>query len=468
MLDDIDAYLKAIDELKEQIASLRPPTSVTPTPAAHGNDILKHIKDYDLTKSFDEEGEAVLTTEENLALLSLKDEHSLVKALTKRLEYIFEGLAVVNSEVFAWLVTGVGHAPQKPDLFVCPASYYTKRIMRDTSKKTYPRGNRYGVISDERLYAEVALLDSKLDCNPCAFGELCIHLEHLGFKQQSPTRGMLFSRTEFWLLEQQKAIPLRFMKGLWTTNGSVAAIRMFFAKTLQHSNSINNLCAKLNVCAIDPLLGEDYDSGFLGQGAFGRVIQVMRDSDGGQKEFFALKFVKATHSSSIQFRKEHQRLRYHTESCRCNKIVRLSSVFEETTDLCGFLVQPVGCATCNREMIFETRKLSLMEVVQALAELHCHKPNPIIHGDPRLPNLIIHDKSLIWIDLSMNFDDIHTAIPAFLFAGDMYILIESLFPQTKRHVDPRIDELVNVYSQNLDSDSIAKLVEYLTELNPRI
>jgi tRNA A-37 threonylcarbamoyl transferase component Bud32 len=109
-----------------------------------------------------------------------------------------------------------------------------------------------------------------------------------------------------------------------------------------------------------------------------------------------------------------------------------------------------------------------MEVVQALAELHCHKPNPIIHGDPRLPNLIIHDKSLSWIDLLMNFDDIHTPISAILFAGDMHILIESLFPQTKRHVDPRIDELVNVYSQNLDSDSIAKLVEYLTELNRRI
>ena len=55
----------------------------------------------------------------------------------------------------------------------------------------------------------------------------------------------------------------------------------------------------------------------------------------------------------------------------------------------------------------------------------------------------------------MNFDDIHTPIPAFLFAGDMYILIESLFPQTKRHVDPRIGELVNVYSQNLDDCEIS-------------
>ena len=30
---------------------------------------------------------------------------------------------------------------------------------------------------------------------------------------------------------------------------------------------------------------DGFYSGLLGQGAFGRVIQVMRDSDGGQKEF---------------------------------------------------------------------------------------------------------------------------------------------------------------------------------------
>ncbi|MFN9955406.1 MAG: hypothetical protein ACK55I_20100 [bacterium] len=37
---------------------------------------------------------------------------------------------------------------------------------------------------------------------------------------------------------------------------------------------------------------DGFYSGLLGQGAFGRVIQVMRDSDGGQKQFFALKLVE--------------------------------------------------------------------------------------------------------------------------------------------------------------------------------
>ena len=143
----------------------------------------------------------------------------------------------------------------------------------------------------------------------------------------------------------------------------------------------------------------------------------------------------------------------------------------ETSDLCGFLLQPVGSATCTRQMIFGDRKKPLlMEVVQALAGLHCHKPTPIIHGDPRLPNLIIFQETLIWIDLAF-YEELHEPTPRY-FADDMNILIASLFPPTKRFVDLRkdtlVEALVEAYSQNLDHDSIVELVNHLEELSKSI
>ena len=109
---------------------------------------------------------------------------------------------MVNSEVFPWLFAGFGRALQKPDLFVCPVSFYTKRVPQNSGTKIYPEEHRYGVIKDQRLYDAVVLLDCTLSCTREAFGELCIHLEHLGRKQSTRTRGMLFSKTEFWLYEQ--------------------------------------------------------------------------------------------------------------------------------------------------------------------------------------------------------------------------------------------------------------------------
>ena len=101
-----------------QISSLKVQI-VTPTPSAHGTYILKSIKENELKKDFLEEGPSVLTEEETNALLSITGEHKLIVSLTKTFENIFSGFAVVNSETIPWLNTGLGHFPQKPDLFVC-------------------------------------------------------------------------------------------------------------------------------------------------------------------------------------------------------------------------------------------------------------------------------------------------------------------------------------------------------------
>ncbi len=361
--------------------------------------------------------------------------------------------------MFPWLFTGIGHHPQKPDLFVCPVSFYRKRVPNNSRAKFYPERFRYGVIEDQRLYEGVVLLDCKLSCTREAFGELCIHLQHLGLKQNVPTRGMLFSKKEFWLYEQLKGAPLSLTSGEWKANGSVDAIRSFFNKSLGPFRSINMLCEALGVCALDPKSFESCESGFLGQGGFGRVIRVL-SVDGTSS---ALKLVRNTDVNLVLLKKEYRRLQQHTTNCDCGLIATSTSEFVVTPELCGFVLQPVGNATCTRQMIFEDKKPSLKEVLLALYSLHSHLPRPIIHGDPRLPNLIVTGDGLTWIDLMTCEEE--SDISAIEFSIDMNILIASLFPSQNTRGNRHICALVNSYSANLNRDSIAALEDYLKQLD---
>jgi hypothetical protein len=54
-------------------------------------------------------------------------------------------------------------------------------------------------------------------------------------------------------------------------------------------------------------------------------------------------------------------------------------------------------------MVLYVKKPSLDRVLFALYKLHIHEPNPIIHDDPRLPNLIEAEDGLTWIDLWFNW-----------------------------------------------------------------
>lgn len=445
------------------LASLKE-QAVTPTPSALGVDLLNNLEQNKRKKEFTKVGESILTEEDFRNLQNISDEHELIVALTSHFERIFNGFAVVNSEVFPWLFTGHGHAQQKPDLFVCPVSFYKKRIPKDSDTKQYPDQYRYGVVEDKRLYDGVVLLDCKLSCTSEAFGQLSIHLAHLGQNQKGPTRGMLFSRREFWLYEQERGVPLSFTSGQWNEKGSIQAIRSFFDKTLGHFRHIDYLCDAMNVRVLDPKF-DGYESGFLGQGAFGRVIRVLLKADGStrarQRDVFAMKLVQKTEDNFRELRREHRRLQEHSTDCGCCLIASPTSDFAETSELCGFVMAPVGSATCTRQMVFEKKNPSLKEVLMALNALHRHEPHSILHGDPRLPNLIITSKGLTWIDLRHGELSAGSNISAGEFALDMNILIVSLFPSLKTRVDKYLRDIIDSYGANPNPESIGALDDYL-------
>jgi tRNA A-37 threonylcarbamoyl transferase component Bud32 len=385
--------------------------------------------------------------------------HELIVALTSRFEAVFDGFAVVNSERFPWLSTGLfGDLMQKHDLFVCPVSFYHKRTPTDSKVKHFPAQYRYGVVDNTRLYDGIVLLDCTLVCTTEALGQLSIHLSHLGRDQMRSTRGMLFSKRDFWLYEQLRGVPYSFIRGRWNEAGSLPAIRSFFEETLGYCRHIDHLCNALNVRVLDPRT-DDEESGVLGQGGVGRVIRVWSNDDSARRDALAMKFVQKADGNMRDRRTEHRRLQEHAATCRCSLLVVPTSDFVETPEACGFVMSPVGLATCTRQMVVENHP-SMKDVLMALNALHCHKPQPILHGDARLLNLILTSGGLTWIDLR-HCELSAASISVGAFAFDTNTLVTSLFPSLKSHVDERLRELIDAYGANPSEASTAALVDYL-------
>jgi hypothetical protein len=339
-----------------------------------------------------------------------------------------------------------------------------KRPPPRSEKRYYPEDYRYGVIEDTRLYDGVVLLDCNLSCTSKAFGELAIHLQHLGRDLNGPTRGMLFSKSEFWLYEQQNNVPLVRMVGKWTEDGAFDTIRSFFDATLERFRRIDELCVALYVRPMDPKLVDTCESGFLGQGGFGRVIKVVPiEREAIPTDVLALKFVRDNKDTVNGLRFEHRRMQL-LAACSCSLITTPMSECLITSQFSDFLMKPVERSTCTREMVLYVKKPSIDRVLFALYKLHIHEPNPIIPGNPRLPNLIETEDGLTWIGLWFNW--MQGDGPRILetdFINDMTILVESLFPSWSQS-DDHCRNLIESYGRNRNDESITALIQHLKVL----
>lgn len=381
-------------------------------------------------------GEAKLCTSEG----------HLVKYLTPFLKHIIErdGMCIVNSEDFPWLKTN--GAAQKPDLFLSSLWCYETRIPGEKTAWKQDEGYRFGVIADSRLYDNVYLLDAKCNCTPTALGELIIHLQHLASPfDHAVVRGMLFGHSEFWLIECQGNELISRKVGTWIMPGSVEHIRNHFPGLLWCG--LEDICQALEAKVVDPNHSNSGkpESAFLGIGGFGRVVKVSKGDT-----LLALKVVKKGNATVLAT--EHSILQKHYEGCSCSLVARPFSRVVETPGLCGYLLGPVGRRCVSRELI-ESSEISTVDILTALLRLHIHSPS-IIHGDPRLANLIIGiDDSLFWIDLMRSqvgliADDLFVH-----FQFDMMTLLESIS-----------DSLVHPFSEQLRAaiDSYCHCPSYIT------
>ena len=397
-----------------------------------------------------EEGDGVpfLTVAQLQELVQCPDEAAVVAFMTPLLNTLFAGLSViVNSESLAWLATG--GAKQKPDLFVCPKWVYDARKLDDSS------GRRFGIISDTRLYDTAQILDCKCTLAGAAFGELIIHMQHLNtFRDPKLSRGMLFGKNEFYLATVQGTSLVYRMVGQWSDRGAGAAIRNFFEPLPWDGAS--GICNHLGFTVPEPT--EQFPCAFLGAGGNGRVLRV-KSPNGGDA---ALKV--SLIANRVVLRREFELLSHHNKSCGCTLVVQPVSNFLQDDEVCGYAMTPVGFSCVKRR---ELTDRFVSRVIDALYRLHAHNP-VIVHGDPRLPNLIQRSQGaneLFWIDFAGG--SLPAYLPGAAIKDDIVILVRSILDKPSEPLSDALMESIVSCAELVEQQRYISLTTAINAIRPR-
>jgi hypothetical protein len=157
---------------------------------------------------------------------------------------------------------------------------------------------------------------------------------------------------------------------------------------------------------------------------------------------------------------EHSRLQQHAKICGCSLLaIPTATPIISVNGLSGYALTPVGRTRVTREIAFESQTM-LNRVVAALNQLHTHAiGGPIVHGDSRIPNLIMTAAgldgvgALFWIDLGSSQWNLDDACLPVLCRKDMDTLAQSLLPSFRSNpnveIFSKLKGCLDVYSEEL-------------------
>ena len=294
---------------------------------------------------------------------------------------------LVNSEELPWLVhpSAVGRLTlrQKPDLFRSWMPFVALRG-GGADQGTGPQFV-FGKLAGHALQmagCAAELYEAKVRLTERDFGELC------AYQQCVPGRclGMFFDATEFWLYETYDGNPVRLAKAAWAAAGSLDFARAFYADAPEPP-----LAVLLRELLRDLKLGARYVDGccYLGSGAHGHVFRVGGEADDAAQ--LALKVALPIPAGDEYYLINAEYTHMLAASKRGAPVVApVEGSLRVTAQGGGYLMQAVG----DRCDVSSQARCSA--AFGALAALHACN---VLHGDPRVPNLLIVQGKLLWIDL---------------------------------------------------------------------
>jgi len=341
------------------------------------------------------------------------------------------GMVFVNSENYRWL-------PQSPlvvtDTDLKPDGFATHRGMfriKDNGVQR-PEGFRFGV-PEKGLFDCVILFECKLKITADSFGQVVRYLQHL-----SPTAAaILFDRDSFWLINSHKGVVFKLQKAKWVNQGSKSLLRKFITANMSPwVTHLTNACSALGVDVVE-------GGSFLGRGAHGRVFKVT-DQDG---VVLALKIV--VNDSIERLYREQGAL---AKAQHTGLTIRpLGSVTEIPNCAAALLLSPVG-----EPLPRPTTREDVLNLFGLLWELHA---NGLVHGDPRVPNVIFDGQKFLWIDLV----DVMEASPT-LKQLDAEILTRSILSVSRTVLlDPALKQLVDNYGKSATQENLNHLAQVVCQ-----
>lgn len=318
--------------------------------------------------------------------------------LIKIVEEVNPDLRLVNSEYFQWLRCMSGHrkADLKPDLFSAhhPLIQYSAPYNNAPTCAVQRLFGKF--ISWESRASIHCIWDAKWKIDMQAFGEKCKYLQiagedcvdHNGVALK--LKGVLFDKDQFWMIKSSGNTITEVETCKWSQCGSKELLIEFLRGSNPWLEAANALCEELGVSIMDYSNSEEDLCAWLGTGANGRVFQLRggrvikivlgRKSDEVEKEYLLmLKHYKWEAITSLVFPVVE-------DSYRSGEIggVRYA----------GYLLAQEG-QKITRPVSGELKR----DLAVSLCGLHSHD---VIHGDPRIENVLNLEGTLKWIDFRLS------------------------------------------------------------------
>ena len=400
--------LERLTNALERLASLQQPVVHDTTDAALGNKTLQLLQRLCEVHDFEGDeaaGPAVLDGAALQALAECQSETELVKCLTPvlwRLRVAGDGgddachYVLVNGENCRWLDNLV--SPLRPDMRLKPDLFVAPRMCVKERAGTDKQGSGdcfiFGGLAHRHLQCDGCVrevFEAKLDP---------LMLAHLGelvkYHRLIPgeCRGMVFNGSQFWLFASFDGHALKLVRGTWAAPGSAHLVRRFFDDQAPPPPPLlpllRQLLSTLRLCSA-PVGG----SAFLGAGGSGRVFAVQSNEPATRRaQRMALKLVPAAASATWLGDLTHEFKALQDAAALGVPVVSVVAdslrVLEGVGG--GYLLERCGVpfdataslAACSAAFV-------------ALSALHARA---VVHGDARLPNLLLVDGHAAWVDLS--------------------------------------------------------------------
>ena len=345
------------------------------------------------------------------------------------------GMVFVNSERYQWLSQYPSvskNADLKPDGFATHRGMF--RSKQEPNDRVYcPNGFRFGV-PEQGLLDFLVLFESKLILTDAAFGQVVRYLQNLSIKTSAC--AILFDRQSFWLIKSHKGVVIKVVMSMWANNGSKSLFRNFIIAN--KSPWISLLIDACNSLSVDVVEGNS----FLGSGAHGRVFRVKRG-----EQVLALKIVENCSIRRLYQEAEALQQAHHTG-------LTISCIGEviEIPNGAALLLSPVG-----KPLPQLTTEREVASVFGLLWQLHV---KDLVHGDPRMPNVILNGEEPLWIDLV----EVRKASPA-LRIWDAEILTRSVlgFPQNAS-LDDKLKGLIEEYGARATQENLIHLITKVCQM----
>jgi tRNA A-37 threonylcarbamoyl transferase component Bud32 len=319
----------------------------------------------------------------------------------------------------------------KPDGFATHCGMFRAKPVSNRHED----GFLYGV-AEKDLFDCLILFESKMNITDEAFGQVKQYLQHL--QPEKTSVAILFDLKSFWLIKNHGSNVVKVDISKWTDKGSKLLFEEFITNNLPPWVSyLTNACNRLKV---DVVVGDSY----LGCGAFGRVFKVNQ----GEKTF-ALKVVEEKNASRLEC--EHRAL---TLAQSTGLTASIEGISIEATGSAALLLSPVGAP-----LPYPKKEEEVQRLFQHLWMLH-HRN--VTHGDPRVPNVIVHEGKLLWIDLVGVRETC-----ASMVRDDVRLLTKSILGipgQDKLEIT--IQDLITKYVENQTKENIECLAKEVSKHLP--